>query len=82
MAETARILRSIPGIGPVVCTMLIAVVPEIGAISGEQAAALMGLAPLAHDSGKLRDKRTIARGRRVLTDPSPGVSEHRRGYRS
>lgn len=60
LAETARILRSIPGIGPVLSTMLIAEMPELGAISGEQAAALTGLAPIAHHSGALRGKRTIA----------------------
>lgn len=66
LSETAGILRSIPGIGPVVSTMLIAEMPEIGTITGEQAAALTGLAPVAHDSGTLRGKRAIAGGRRAL----------------
>lgn len=66
LAETARILRSIPGIGPVASTMLIAEMPELGQISGEQAAALTGLAPIAHDSGALRGKRAIGGGRRLL----------------
>lgn len=39
------LLRSIPGIGPVVSTMLMGEMPELGQISGEQAAALTGLAP-------------------------------------
>ena len=39
---------------------------ELGAISGEQAAALTGLAPIIHDSGALRGKRTIAGGRHAL----------------
>jgi len=46
--------------------MLIADVPELGAMTGEQAAALAGLAPVAHDSGTLRGKRAIAGGRRAL----------------
>lgn len=46
--------------------MLLAEMPELGAISGEQAAALTGLAPIAHDSGVLRGKRAIAGGRRAL----------------
>ena len=50
LAMTADILRSVPGIGPVASTMLIAEMPELGQISGEQAAALTGLAPIAHDS--------------------------------
>lgn len=66
LSETAGVLRSIPGIGPVASTMLIAEMPEIGTITGEQAAALTGLAPIAHDSGTLRGKRAIAGGRRAL----------------
>ncbi|QBR37996.1 IS110 family transposase [Leisingera sp. NJS201] len=66
LAETSEILRSVPGIGPVASTMLIVEMPELGHISGEQAAALTGLAPIAHDSGALRGKRAIGGGRRLL----------------
>lgn len=66
LAETASILRSVPGIGPVASTMLIAEMPELGQITGEQAAALTGLAPIAHDSGALRGRRAIGGGRRQL----------------
>lgn len=66
LARTARILRSVPGIGPVASTMLIAEMPELGQITGEQAAALTGLAPIAHDSGAMRGKRAIGGGRRML----------------
>jgi transposase len=40
--------------------------PELGQISGEQAAALTGLAPIAHDSGALRGKPAIGGGRHLL----------------
>lgn len=66
LATTASILRSVPGIGPVASTMLIAEMPELGQITGEQAAALTGLAPIAHDSGAMRGKRAIGGGRRLL----------------
>jgi len=66
LSEMDIVLRSIPGIGPVASTTLIAEMPEIGTISGEEAAALTGLAPVAHDSGTLRGKRAIAGGRRAL----------------
>jgi len=66
MAATAHILRTIKGIGPVTSWMLIAELPEIGQISGEQAAALTGLAPIAHDSGAMRGRRAIGGGRRAL----------------
>ena len=38
-------LLSIPGIGPVACTTLLAEVPELGACSRQQVAALVGVAP-------------------------------------
>lgn len=66
LSGTADILRSVPGIGPVATAMLIAEMPELGQITGEQAAALSGLAPIAHDSGALRGKRAIGGGRRLL----------------
>jgi transposase len=66
MGNTACILRSIIGVGPVTSWMLIAELPELGQISGEQAAALTGLAPIAHDSGAMRGKRAIGGGRRNL----------------
>ena len=46
--------------------MLIAEMPELGQISGEQAAALTGLARIARDSGAMRGKRAIGGGRRLL----------------
>ena len=66
LAETVRILRSVPGIGPVASTMLIAEMPEPDQITGAQAAALTGLAPIAHDSGALRGKRAIGGVRHLL----------------
>ena len=65
LASTAEILRSVPGIGPVASAMLIAEMPELGHLSGEQAAALSDLAHIAHDSGALRGKRAIGGGRRL-----------------
>lgn len=53
LLEMATVLRSIPGISPVSNTMLIAEMPEIGTITGEEAAALTELAPIAHESGTL-----------------------------
>ncbi len=65
LSEMAIVLRSIPGIGPVASTMLIGEMPEIGTITGEEDAALTGLAPVVHDSGTLRGKRAIVGGRRA-----------------
>lgn len=57
LSEMATVLRSIPGIGPVADTMLIAEMPGTGTISGEGSPPLSGLAPVVHDSGTLRGKR-------------------------
>ncbi len=57
------LLRSIPGIGTVASTTLLAKCPELGALDRRQIAALIGLAPLARDSGTFRGKRFIWGGR-------------------
>jgi len=44
-------------------TTLIANLPELGYLSSRKIAALVGLAPFNHDSGKLRGKRVIRGGR-------------------
>jgi transposase len=64
LAGDARLLRSVPGVGPVTATALIALMPELGSISPKAAAALVGLAPFNADSGQFRGLRRIAGGRR------------------
>ena len=61
--QHAKILRSIPGIGPVLCAVLIGEMPELGSISDKQIAALAGVAPINNDSGKTDGKRSIKGGR-------------------
>jgi transposase len=61
--EKAKIIRSVPGIGPVtMCTML-ALFPELGKLNRKQIASLAGLAPFNRDSGKYRGQRRIWGGR-------------------
>jgi transposase len=55
--------RSIKGIGPVASRMLLAGLPELGAVTGKQAAALAGLAPDDDDSGTRRGARHVRGGR-------------------
>lgn len=66
IARRAALLRSIPGIGPVAATALIAQLGEIGRLSAKQAAALVGLAPIARDSGQAYGQRHIRGGRSSL----------------
>jgi transposase len=61
--EKEELLRSVPGIGPVLTTTLLANLPELGTLTHKQIAALVGVAPLNRDSGTLRGKRTVWGGR-------------------
>lgn len=66
--EKEALLRSVPGIGPVLTTTLLANLPELGTLTQKQIAALVGVAPLNRDSGTLRGRRTVWGGRaRVRT---------------
>ena len=64
--EKERLLRSIPGVGPVVATTVIAGLPELGTLGRRQIASLVGVAPLNRDSGTMRGKRTTWGGRADL----------------
>jgi len=61
--EREDLLRSIPGVGPVLTFTLLAELPELGTLDRKQIAALVGVAPLNRDSGVLRGKRTVWGGR-------------------
>lgn len=57
------LLRSIPGVGNVTTRTLLAKCPELGKLNRREIAALVGVAPLANDSGKHRGKRFVWGGR-------------------
>jgi transposase len=57
------LLQAVPGVGPNLARTLIAELPELGQLSHKQIAALVGVAPLARDSGRFRGKRMIFGGR-------------------
>jgi transposase len=61
--EQDDLLQSVPGIGPIVTSTLLANLPELGTLTGKQIAALVGVAPLNRDSGTWRGKRTVWGGR-------------------
>jgi transposase len=61
--EKDELLRSVPGVGPVVTSTLLASLPELGTLTNKQIAALVGVAPLNRDSGTLRGRRTVWGGR-------------------
>jgi transposase len=60
---TEDLLRTVPGIGPVVSRTLLGELPELGRLSHKQIASLVGVAPHARDSGTRRGKRMVWGGR-------------------
>ena len=61
--EQENLLRTVPGVGPVLATTLLADLPELGRLNRKQIAALVGVAPLNWDSGQQRGARHIWGGR-------------------
>ena len=61
--ETARQIETVPGVGTITASTLLADLPELGQLNRGQIAALVGVAPFNHESGKQRRKRRIFGGR-------------------
>lgn len=61
-----QLLKSVPGVGEVTATTLIAELPELGKLSRGQIACLVGVAPLNRDSGNQRGERHIRGGRQSV----------------
>jgi len=62
-AERKALLKTAPGIGDTMVYTLLADLPELGTMTNKQAAALVGVAPMNRDSGRMRGKRRIKGGR-------------------
>lgn len=60
------LLTSVPGIGPQNARCLIALLPELGRLDRRAIAALVGVAPLAHESGRWRGARSCWGGRAAV----------------
>jgi len=58
-----EIVRSAPGVGPVISKELVSHLPELGALNRKEIAALVGVAPFNSDSGKQKGKRMVWGGR-------------------
>jgi len=65
-ADKAHLMSTVPGIGPVTAAGVLAFCPELGQLSRQKIAALAGLAPFNHDSGKRHGVRSIWGGRKHL----------------
>lgn len=64
--EPLTLLQSVPGVGPITAYTLLAFLPELGTLSRQQIAALVGVAPMAAESGQWRGRRRIRGGRAVV----------------
>lgn len=64
--QKSQLVQSVPGLGGVTATTLIADVPELGQLNRQQISALVGLAPFNRDSGKHKGKRSIGGGRKSV----------------
>lgn len=64
--EKDKIIRSVPGAGPVLSVTLISELPELGILNRRQIAALVGVAPFNCDSGKRKGYRRVWGGRALI----------------
>lgn len=63
LARKVELMRTVPGVGPVVAGTLLAHMSELGTLPRGRPAALAGLAPYDNDSGQKKGRRTIEAGR-------------------
>jgi len=61
-----ELLQSVPGVGATTSATLVAELPELGRLNRQEIAALAGLAPFNHDSGRFRGQRRIRGGRSAV----------------
>jgi len=66
LTAKAQRLQQVSGVGRVSALTVLALLPELGRIGDAQAAALVGVAPLNHDSGQFRGQRHIHGGRAAV----------------
>ena len=68
LSRKSEILRTVPGVGPVLAMSVLTYLPEIGTLSRGETGCLAGLAPMNNESGTMRGKRSIKKGRKPLRD--------------
>jgi transposase len=66
LQQRAETIDSVPGIGQTTAHMLVTELPELGRLNRRQIAALVGVAPIARDSGTFRGKRMTGGGRKNI----------------
>jgi transposase len=66
LQRKVEVVTSVPGVGPTISKGLISQLPELGAMSRKEIAALVGVAPFNSDSGKHKGKRIVWGGRKQI----------------
>lgn len=66
LSQQSQLIRSCPGVGPVTAATLLAELPEMGELNRGQVAKIVGVAPIANDSGLKTGKRKTHSGRRKV----------------
>lgn len=78
--EKAALLQSVPGVGRITTSTVLAMLPELGTLNRQEIAALVGVAPVNKDSGRRQGKRRIFGGRasvrRVLYMATLSATKH------
>lgn len=64
--QKAALLQTVPGVGPVTATTLVSELPELGSVNRQVIAALVGVAPMNRDSGRMRGRRRVFGGRAAV----------------
>jgi len=64
--EKQILLTSAPGVGNTLCYTLLADLPELGCLNNREISALVGVAPMNRDSGRMRGKRRVQGGRAAI----------------
>ena len=80
LAELARLMQTVNGVGPVTAATLLADLPELGLLSRREIASLVGLAPITRQSGKSNGHASVRHGRpgvrRVLFNAARAAIRH------
>ena len=64
--QKSALLQTVPGVGPVTATTLVSELPELGSVNRQVIAALVGVAPMNRDSGRMRGRRRVFGGRAAV----------------
>ncbi len=74
--ELESLLGSVPGVGKVAIGSLLAWLPELGTLNRREIAALVGVAPFNHDSGRARGVRRIGGKQEKVTCGGSTTHKH------